>query len=379
MSRKLIVFTAYTTVGMLGVYMTLFQYTILDMTRFFLPGIAMMGGLIGVQSLGMGISPLVFGGLSVRLGKRKVILIAYLLLIAGTLAIGLTPWLALFVVAAFVTGAGFSVLEATLCAVLADEFPEKSIRHLNFSQVFFSIGAMIGPVIVRGLIDAGFFFKGLFYFCSLIFALLCITFFFTKQSNDSVNAESGDAVSCFVGLMKSRIFLLLAAFMMIYVGVEACIANFSGSYFELVLDNPELSAAALSLFWGAMIPARVIAGMQKIDTKTIMVYSMIIVLAGVFGAMLLPWRPVKLVMFALCGFGCGPLWPMTMNESAKKSLGSSGLIMNSLVVFGSIGGAVFPFFSGILASAASQTQVYYLCGIATVALLVLYLRSVKGE
>lgn len=76
----------------------------------------------------------------------------------------------------FIIGAGFSVAEATLSAVLADEFPEKSTRHLNFSQVAFSIGALVGPFISAGLINNGLFFKDLYICCTVIFVILGVIF-----------------------------------------------------------------------------------------------------------------------------------------------------------------------------------------------------------
>lgn len=377
-SKKLIVFTAYATFGILGIYFTTFQYTILNITRFFLPDITMMGVLISVQGLGMCISPLILGALSEKVGKRKVVLISYLLIIAGTLAAGTTSYLAFFIAAVFLTGAGFSVMEATLCSVLADEFPKIAVRHLNFSQVVFSLGALAGPVIAEILINSGVFFKDLYSFCAVAFMLMGVAFFFTKQENDTVRKEKSAAPSI-ISLLKSKVFLLLMVCIFIYVGMESTVANFSGSYFELILEAPELSAAALSLFWGAMIPSRFLAGILKIDTKKIFIISGCIVFAAVIGAILLPWNTVKIVMFAMCGFGCGPLWPLLMNKAAKKSAGSSSLAMNVMMMSGSTGGMLFPLFSGMLANLTSQVEVYYLCAFAAVIMLLIYLRAAKED
>ena len=376
-NEKLIVFTAYATIGMLGVYLTLSQYTILNITRFFLPDITMMGVLISVQSLGMCISPLILGGLSTRIGKRKVLLIAYLLIIIGTLITGTTSYLAFFIAAAFLTGAGFSVIEATLSAVLADEFPLSAVRHLNFSQVAFSVGALSGPVIAERLIDSGVFFKDIYSYCAIIFVLLGIAFFFTKQRNDTTGKKAGDAVPNIFSLLKNKVFLLPAICVFIYVGVENTTANFSGSYFEIILNAPKLSAAALSLFWGAMIPSRLLAGILKISLKKIFIICSGIVFVSISGVILIPWDTAKIAMFALCGFGCGPLWPLLMNMAAEKSPDSSSLAMNTMLVFSATGAVVFPLLSGELVNLTSQTEVYYLCAAAAVVLLVMYLRSAK--
>jgi fucose permease len=48
--------------------------------------------------------------------------------------------------------------------VLSDEFPETAHRQLNFSQVFFSSGAVAGPFIVQKLLSGGAAPKALFLY-----------------------------------------------------------------------------------------------------------------------------------------------------------------------------------------------------------------------
>ena len=64
-----------------------------------------------------------------------------------------------FMIAIFIIGAGFSVLEATHSAALADECSGESKRHINFSQVCFSIGALSSPFLAGILIESGVYFK----------------------------------------------------------------------------------------------------------------------------------------------------------------------------------------------------------------------------
>ena len=374
----LIILIAYITTGMLGVYLSVFQYTIFPVAQLFNLNIAFMGVLIGVQSFGMLIAPLILGGQNNRIGKRKVLLVSYLLLVAGTIFAGVTFELAAYIIAVFIIGAGYSVTEATIAAVLADEFPDKAVRHLSFSQTVFSAGALLGPVMAEGLIKHGVFFKDLYTYIGIVFILLGGVFGLIRQKNDA-GARSTVSSGNIIYLLRNRAFVLLAFSLLIYIGAETVIAGFMDGYFELVVNTPENSAIALSLFWGAMIPSRFLVGVINLEGKKMMAASLAITVFAIVGGMVAPWHTAKLAMFALCGFGCGPQWPLLMNEAAKRNPGSSGMEMNTMVAFGSLGAVLFPLLAGFLADASSAVAAYYFCAVAVLVILILVFRYFLGE
>lgn len=77
MRKKLLLFVIYTTVLMLGIYISLYQYTILRFSQHYALNSAFIGLLIGMQHVGMAVSPLLLGVASAKIGKKKVILIAF--------------------------------------------------------------------------------------------------------------------------------------------------------------------------------------------------------------------------------------------------------------------------------------------------------------
>lgn len=376
---RLIVIVSYLSIGMLGVYISLYQYTVLSISQLFMLNAAIMGVLIALQSLGNSMPPLFLGMLSAKIGKRNVTLISYSLMIVGTFLAGSTQSLGAFIVSVFIIGAGVSVTEGTLSAVLADEFPEESTKHLNFSQVAFSVGAMTGPFIAQALIAGGVYFKDLYLYVSVVFMVLFVLFCFTRQNNDNAHTSMSSMPFKVADFLKTRVFLLLALAIFLYVGLENTIANFSDSYFELVLGKPGLSAVALSLFWGGMIPSRLLAGILKADIKKLFAIMGSIVFASVIAAMLIPDSNIKIVLFLVCGFGCGPLWPLLMDAAAKKHKGSSGPALNVMMTFSGLGGAALPLLSGVAVNQSSQAAAYYISGAACVLMLFIYLFSYKAK
>jgi len=362
---------------MLGIYISLYQYTVLGISQLF-EATKLMGLLIGVQHFGMAIPPLILGVLCARIGKKKVALLAYLLLIVGTTMAGIVKDYISFIVSVFVIGSGFSVLEATLSAVLADEFPGESTRHLNFSQVAYSVGALVSPVIAEALIEAGVYFKDLYYYCAVVFLVLCIVFLFTRYQHDRTDILTSSGKDHYGAFFKNPVIVLLALSIFLYVGVETTVANYTDSYYELVLGSPELSATALSLFWGAMILSRFLAGILKVDKRKMFVTLSVLISLSALSAMLIPEKTVKVIMFAMCGFCCGPIWPMLMDMVAQKNAGASGPSMNIMATFSALGGAVLPFVSGFAVNASNHATAYYICAVTAIVMLWTFSRAVKN-
>ena len=361
---------------MLGVYITIYQFTILSVAQSFAVDAVVMGIMIGMQYLGMSVPPLFIGVFSGKYGKKKLLLISYGLMILGALLVGLTHSIAAFLASVFIIGAGFSVTEATTSAVLSDEFPEASRRHLNFSQVGFSIGALAGPLIAQTLIGRGVYYMHLYLYCGAMFLLLALLFVFTRHHNDKGAAPVQHANP--LRLLGSRVFLFLALGICVYVGLETIIANYTDSYYELVLSKPAFSALALSLFWGAMMPSRLIAGIIKTDMKKIFVSLSVLLFASVIAAMLVPSLTAKLVCFAFAGFACGPLWPLMMDAAAQRSKGSSGLALGVMMAFSGLGGALLPFATGAVVNVSDPSAAYTVGAVAVIFMLAMYFLSLKA-
>ncbi|MBT3318510.1 MAG: MFS transporter [Clostridia bacterium] len=377
-NKVLVIAVSYVTLLMLGIYLSFFQYTVLSVTQIFALNSVMLGLLIAMQSIGMAISPFSLGVLSGKIGKKKTVLISYALMIGGMVLAGSSRNIVLYMVSILIVGAGYAVNEATLSAVLADEYHSKSTRHINFSQVCFSLGAFGGPLIAQALVSKGVYFQDLYFYIAMVFLALAVLFFFTQHYNDHTNTEKLKSFSV-LGKLKNRVLLLLIVGIFLYVGIETTVASFSDSYFELSLGLPELSATALSLYWLSMVPSRFLAGVLMKNTKSIFVFLASLMIVSIVIAMLAPNTTVKLVMFALCGFGCGPIWPLIVDRIAKKSKGYTSPMLNITFAFCGGGAALLPFIAGLLVESSTQSAAYYLCAISGVLMLAAYLLAIKTK
>ena len=366
------------TMVMLGIYISSYQYLVLSISQAFNFDYSTMGLLIAIQYIGMVVPPLFLGMLCNKIGTKIVLIISYFLIIIGTLLAGISQTHLVFMFSVFLIGAGFSVTEATLSAVLTDEFTNESTRYLNFSQAAFCVGAVLGPFIAELLIKKGVYFKSLFICFSLAFLILAISFIFNKYENNAKRS----ALKGFKEVIKTlnnKTFLLLIIAIFLYVGIENTVASFTDSYYKMYLNAPEMSAVALSLFWGSMIPSRILAGIIKINHQKLFLFLSSLVFISFITAMMIPNSYIKTILFAICGFGCGPLWPLIMDQAAQKSEGLTAFALNIMMSFAGLGGAMLPFVSGILVNAFNPSIAYYLCSVAVVLMAVLYLLSIKKK
>jgi fucose permease len=103
------------------------------------------------------------------------------------------------------------------------------------------------------------------------------------------------------------------------------------------------------------------------------------VAAAVLAAMLVPDHTIKLVCFALAGFGCGPLWPLMMDGAAQRYKGASGTAMGVMMSFSGLGGAILPLVSGVFVNYSAQQAAYYISAAAVVLMAAMYLLSIKKD
>lgn len=370
--HKLIVPSAYLTAGMLGVYYSMYQISLLQISQSFNLDSVMMGLLVAMHFLGLCLPPLFLGSLSEKLGKKGVLTISIPLIIVGALLVSLTSSLAAFIVGVFIIGAGFSVTEATMTAALCVEFPQASRLHLGLSQAFFSIGAVLSPFACEALYAAGYTYQSLYGYVAAIFLALFILFLYTKQKND-IRGSSQFGVRGIIYLFSKKAFLLFAAAMFVYLGVEECIAFFTDSYMELTLRMPEYSALALSLYWIGMIPPRLLLGAIRLNHKTIITVCAVGIAVSTVAVLVFSSMAVRLVAYCLLGVFCGPAWPVIMDAATKKYPQNTGLAANAMMSVCGLSGALMPILVGVTIVGADFSPVFITAAVCACFMAMLFI------
>src|ERR1017187_2584114 len=206
-----------------------------------------------------------------RIGYKNGVVIGLLISAAGSAlfwpaaAIISYP---LFLVALFVVGLGFAMLQIAANPYVTILGPERTASsRLNLAQAFNSVGTTIGPLI-----------GGYLIFC-IIFVFLSAIFFIIRLPH----IGEGDAKPGIGALKYPHVILgVLAIFM--YVGGEvsigSAIINFLGQPSVAGLDPVEASKY-VSLFWGGMLIGRFMGAVELSEMKKFNKQVMLIVVPSV--------------------------------------------------------------------------------------------------
>jgi MFS family permease len=346
----------------LGVELGSFNLVLLTIVKEFSLDTSFMGILVTAQNITVAASPLVFGRVADRIGKKLTLLIFMPVFTAGCFITAFANSVFVFIGGVLVIGAGYSVCESVGSSALSDSFPGKESKFMNLMQFGFSLGAVISPLAFRLLFTQyGFSWPIVFIVSGCGFVLLyplmlavecrkAPSLFPAKQEEPKTKTPLRHQVPArFPGL---PFFLLLLLSMMSYVAIENGISFFVDSLLVIEYGNSSLGAWAISGFWFAMTVSRLFFAGLKIKPRTMALAgftaSTVLLLILVF----MKSQLIFVIMTVCLGFALGPVWPMILSMGMSAFPEKSGTLGGVLYSSGGIGGIITPLLFGAIAGAS---------------------------
>src|ERR1017187_3279285 len=215
-----------------------------------------------------------------RLGYKNGVVVGLLLSAAGGALfwpVGTVPSFLFFLVAFFVVGLGFAMLQIAANPYVTILGPERTASsRLNLAQAFNSVGTTAGPLIGGYLIFQYFAKTGAhgaesvkvpyIAFC-IVFLFLAAIFFFTHLPHIGEGKIERGA-----GVLKHPHVVLGVLAIFMYVGGEVSIGssiiNFLGQKTVAGLDPVEASKY-VALFWGGMLIGRFMGAVELSEMKKV--------------------------------------------------------------------------------------------------------------
>jgi fucose permease len=125
------------------------------------------------------------------------------------------------------------------------------------------------------------------------------------------------------------------------------------------LEPAPLSTAtlALSLFWAGLAVGRLVSSQiaDRFDHVRFTTASALLTAAALTGAIVSPWLPVSIALFAVCGFGSGPIFPMILAIGGERYADRSAAVSGFLTGCGVVGGTIYPPLMGVLSVTVGLT------------------------
>ncbi|KAI0198136.1 major facilitator superfamily transporter [Astrocystis sublimbata] len=303
-------------------------------------------------------APLV-DALRAHIGRARALALCDLLTAAGFIPLAAAAPFPAVVAGYLVVGFGFAV-NLSISNVFTANL-RNGTTYLGLMHGIYGVGGIVGPLIATGIVSAaGPAAWHRFYFLTVAVALFAAAFFtwsFRGYERESETVAGGARTQTQLAAMlrafKSRVVLLGAIFIFAYQGAEVSISGWVISFLIAARGgDPATVGNVTSGFWGGITLGRLaLSPLGARVGERRFVYG-ITVGATVF--QLLVWFVPNIigeaVSLTVVGLLLGPIYPCAatvLTRSLSRHEQVSGLGVTS--AFGSSGGAVAPFLTGLLA------------------------------
>jgi fucose permease len=299
-------------------------------------------------SAGVVLAQTVFGRATRRYGLRLVIVAGMAVMGGGmlwtTLATSLTALLSISALAGF----GFGGVIAGGNVLVANLFAERSATALNGVNVFFGVGAILGPVIVGQADERLGMPQAALWIGSALILALAPLMLWLAGAPQAPSAEEAHAPA--VAPLRATAWLL-GILMLIYTGTEVGFAGWVTVYMQRSAGMGIAEATLVaSAFWLALTAGRVIGAAlgMRVTARALLLTSLAGLLAGAALLALSVGAPgPSLAGALLLGLSCGPVFPTALSVvtmAARGDGGAAGLALG----LGNCGGLVLPALFGLL-------------------------------
>jgi fucose permease len=290
------------------------------------------------------------GGVSIeKLSLKATNILGILISPVGLALLVLSNTVLWFGIGNFLVGFGCSFLETGI-PPLATYFTNKTAKVLNILHSFFSLGALISPIVFSFLINMNVNWRVLFLGMIAVF-IMNAYFIFTLKTEGGFTKSSNEEKGAF-GFLKSSFFWLIGVGVAFYVASELAISSWAPTYAVDIFSYTAPSAALLpTFFWIGLFIGRIVSAslVEKMSPYRWLLFVTLIGLPVLF----LSQNPLAYhwyfygVIF-LSGLIHSSIYP-TFQALLVKNIGKGkGYALGVFASMGSIGGFASGYVVGII-------------------------------
>lgn len=349
MDRKIITGLCCSIMFLYAVSLTIISPLIIEISSTFSLSISQSGILFTVLFIGF-VSFILFGGiLSDHFGKKTVLTLSLAFFSLVLFLFPLAPDFYVACIIMFFIGGFGGIMESMASALASDVNPINTSFYVNLVQIFFGVGAIIGPITVGLVVSSGIGWKYYFYALGVISIIITSAFGMKKMPNlpqtEKIRWRN------FKGLITNKKFIIICFCMILYTGSEVGAWGWMCTFLDKIMRFSILkSSISVAVFWSSMTIGRILCGylLSKFSLRKIIIFlafmSSIVTLLSVFtNSEVFIW-----VVIILMGLAYSSLWPFIASFGSRNSNAPSGTVFAFLVGSGGIGGMLIPYFMGFV-------------------------------
>jgi MFS family permease len=328
----------------------------------FLPQVvtAITGSLLGGKlAARFGIKRVFLAGLAADLASMALLIISQFF--TSEQAVAYT----LLLVATACLGAGFGLTVPAINELTAAFHPDRVDGSVLVLNALLGLGTALAPVFVAIFVGLGFWWGLPVMSSVLLLVLIAISAGLPLRPETGEGAPGRAVAGRRAGI--PRLFWLFAAFAVLYGFCETMNGNWSQLDMTKDLHASATQASfALTAFWGMVTVGRVLFAMITRwfpPQRTYHVLPFLLAIMFVVIAVLPTGSPAAgIVAFALAGFGCSALLPLTISFAGEQLLSMGAAVAGAVIAFYQLGYGIAAFGTGPLVDAGVSLHTMFVVG-----------------
>ncbi len=274
------------------------------------------------------------GFMAAKFGNRKTLAFAAIIMGIGILFCASAPAYIFVLPAILLAGLGEGIIEGLATPFVQDMHDEDQGRYVNFTHGFWSLGIIIGVLLLGALIVIGVSWRivlALTALFSLIPILLLLLPSKRPYVEKGIGTSSSEVFSHVKKAVKSGRFWLYFLAMIFAGGGEYCISFWCSSFIQLEFKASAFAGAfgtaafSLGMFlgrtgFGAYVPKHRLKHLVVITGVGSALVSLLIPLFTIHLSLFPTWslQPIIFLLLFISGIGVAPFWPSIQSLSVDK-------------------------------------------------------------
>lgn len=309
-----------------------------------------VGGIITAIFLGALVAQVVGGPIIDRLGYKKILFIALLVMSAGIFGMVVSRSLWIVLGMTFIAGLGHGSIDICVNVLISQVFNKRNVSALNLLNFFFGLGAFIGPFIVSLTLETLNSGMPVLWLAACVLFLTAPFVLRMKKFSRPLADTSTPVIS--TSIYRSGLIWMLGLLLLLYVGVENGVGGWVTTYMHVTTSlKVETAALVTSGFWGAFTLSRLASAMlgTRLGSRRLLAFTLSLSIAGgLLFSLSSGMETLSIIAVLLMGLGFGPVYPTTMATITTLYQNNPGAAVSVGAAMGSFGGTVIPFIQGFL-------------------------------
>lgn len=360
--ERLLNYSLYFAISIFAITFTIASPIIIEIGGSISHEVSNMGLLLTLFSSGFVAGSFLTGLLSRFMPKTIVLNISMVFQWLFLIIFPFSKSFILMLIIYFIIGMSGGLVETLVSLILPEINNKKQAGYyLNISQIFFGVGAFVGPYISSIIVKVGLNWKISYYILAMlsfmsffIFSILrikCKSSIKLHTLKTEIIGNRDQTKRLEFSAITIKLLLLFSFTMLMYTASEDGLNAWIPTFFRLERGFSTYQASQiLSFYWLSIAAGRILISflVRKVNLMKLTIIISILGFLSTFAGITVENKYLNLIFFMLTGLFYSGIWPNTVALSMQyfKSDEKKDFFVSMIIAFGGIGALIAPWVIG---------------------------------